>query len=76
MDFEALTEGEHLALVRLANSVAEALGEFRHYVWTCDKKAQAALLEYRKAHEALERALTTISVRKRFAAKDGKEAAV
>lgn len=76
MDFDGMTKGEHLALMRCMQSVAEALEVLRYHVRAKDRKTQAALLEYRKQNEALERALTTISVRQRFAAQGGKEAAV
>lgn len=76
MDFEKLTNGERAALAGSIDRAGVALWNLRALLGGDDAKAREALLEYRKAHEAFERALTTISVRQRFAAQNGKEAAV
>lgn len=75
MDFKNMTHWEFAALARLVEDLAEKLDAFDDAL-EVNRGEQAALLEYRKAHEAFERALTTISVRQRFAAQKGKEAAV
>lgn len=76
MDFDGMTNGERAALDGAVSRAIVKLGVFRYMADQGNGKAREALLEYRKAHEALERALTTISVRQRFAAQGGKEAAV
>lgn len=76
MDFEGMTNGERAALAGSIDRARVALWNFRALLGGDGAKAQAALLECRKAHEALERALTTISVRQRFTAQGRKEAAV
>lgn len=76
MDFEGLTDGERAALDGAVSRAIVKMGVFRYMADQGNEKAHEALLEYRKAHEALERALTTIALRQRFAAQDRKEAAV
>lgn len=76
MDFEGMTNGERAALDGAVSRAIVKMGVFRYMADQGNEKAREALLEYRKAHEAFERALTTISVRQRFAAQNGKEAAV
>lgn len=76
MDFDRLTDGERAALDGAVSRAIVKMGVFRYMADQGNEKAREALLEYRRAHEAFERALTTIALRQRFAAHDGKEAAV
>ena len=73
MDFKNMTCWEFTALVRHVEGMNKKLVAFYDALERGNGE-QAALDEYERAHNELERALTTISVRQRFAAQDRKEA--